>query len=272
MTHWLVETDAFDENSSDNIVAALKDAGIPLKRFSLEDYYEKRYNHFPKGESVYFYGSVQVAKEISERALWSPGVIGDFRHYKCSRFYPEYGDLMLSAEHVFMPFGELERQWNFLCRLFENDCLFLRPDGADKGFAGQVVTDFQRFFEKEYPYLSEFNDISTMCLVSSAFNIGAEYRLVISDGKFVTGSRYRLNNSVSRSPEVPLNVQEFGEKLAAIYQPDPIFIVDVCTSNDNLYCLEINPISSAGLYLIDPAKYVAAINESIARHFPRLAV
>lgn len=263
---WLVEVDAFDEGSSEGIVAALKAQNIPYKPFKTVDYFDGRYNHFEPGECVFFYGSVQVAKAIQERNIWKPGIIGNFPNYRCSAFYSQLGDKMLSSEHFFAPFSDLKRLWSFYQKCFDSDCLFLRPDGGDKLFTGQVVEDFELFFKKEYVYLSEFNTSESMCLVANAFKIDAEYRLMVSNGKVVTGSQYRLNGKVHRNTHIPDDVIAFAEDaLTGGFAPDDAFILDVCESQGNLFFLEVNPISCAGLYAINPEIFVSTINETIAK-------
>lgn len=263
---WLVETDAWDEGSGDNVIEALKAQNITYKPFKTIDYFDGRYNHFPAGECVFFYGSIQVAKAIQERNIWNPGIIGNFPNYRCSAFYSQLGDKMLSSEHIFVPFGDLERLWPFFQKCFDSECLFTRPDGADKLFAGQVVEDYKAFFEKEYVYLSEYSTPQSMCLVANAFKIDAEYRLMIANGKFVTGSQYRNHGQSIRTSEIPQNVIDFAENACAEgFAPDDAFIFDVCESQGNLFFLEVNPISCAGLYKLDPNLFVSKINEIISQ-------
>jgi len=261
---WLVELDTFDEGASEGIKDALAVRGFEYKVFKATDYFDGRYNHFPVGESVFFYGSVQVAKEIQERKLWNPGAMGEFSKYKCSSFYPLVGDKMLSAEHVFVPFGDLKRLWPFLQRCFGSETLFVRPDGGDKMFAGQVVENVEQFFEKEHVYFSNFSDSDSMCLVADAYKLDSEYRLLVAGGKVVTGSRYRLNGHINRGTEIPESVIDFANSVVSDgLNPDPVFMLDVCQSQGNAYCLEINSVSSAALYKIDPFVFVDTIASTV---------
>ena len=260
---WLVEPDAHDENASENVIKALQRQSVPYKLLTAGDYFEERYNHFPKEDLVFFYGSVNVAKAIQARGLWQSERWYDQAKYRCSSFYPILGEKMLSAQHLFATFGDLPRLWSFYQKCFDSDCLFLRPDGADKMFAGQVVEDYQRFLEKEYVYLAEFAKPESLCLVANAFKIENEYRLMIAKGKVVTGSCYRLDGRVHRTSDVPQDVIDYANGIVCNFQPDDLFILDVCKSAGNLYCLEINPIVSAGLYAIDADIFVSTINEVI---------
>lgn len=261
---WLLEYDAWAENVSEGIISALKAQDVPFKIFKTVDYYEERYNHFEPNERVFFYGSVNVAKVIHGMRIWNPGVIGNFPNYRCSSFYPKLGKKMLSSEYFFAPFGDLERLWVFYQKCFDSECLFIRPDGGDKAFTGQVVEDLKTFFEKDYVYLSEFSQPESMCLVANTFKIDAEYRLIIRDGKVVTGSQYKLNGQLHRDAQIPEEVIAFAEhSLENGFAPDDIFVLDVCKSGGNLFFLEINPISCAGLYAIDPNIFVSAINKTI---------
>ena len=154
----------------------------------------------------------------------------------------------------------------FYQKCFDSECLFLRPDGGDKLFTGQVVEDFEFFFEKEYVYFGQYNTLESMCLVANAFKIDAEYRLMVSNHKVVTGSQYRLNGKMHRSNHIPGDVIAFAEDaLSGGFAPDDAFILDVCESQGNLFFLEVNPISCAGLYTINPEIFVSTINETITK-------
>lgn len=258
---WIIEKDAFDENSSQNIIDALKAQDVEFKIFTNQDYFEEKFNHYPAGEKIWFYGSVQAAKVIKQKSSWDTSHLPRFENYKCSIFYPILGSKMLSSEYAFLPFKDLQRLWGFYQEAFNNDCLFIRPDEGDKKFSGQVVENVDRFFAKEYVYLNQFCEPDTMCLLANAYNISKEYRLLICNGKFVTGSQYRLNGQIHRSTDVPQNVINYAEEISSIYSPDMIFILDVCESKNNLYVLEVNPVHCAGLYKMDAEIFVSTIND-----------
>ena len=58
------------------------------------------------------------------------------------------------------------------------------------------------------------------------------------------------------------------ENVAARYLPDPLFVVDLCADTDgNLWLMELNQFTGAGLYACDKAAIVRAV-ERVASAFP----
>jgi hypothetical protein len=98
-------------------------------------------------------------------------------------------------------------------------------------------------------------------LVASPRPIAREWRVVVARGQFIAASQYRSESQIDVSPGCPREVRAYVEALLAevAYRPDPIFMMDVCTSGDELYLLELNSFSCSGLYQCDPAAVVREV-------------
>jgi hypothetical protein len=98
-----------------------------------------------------------------------------------------------------------------------------------------------------------------MVAVSAPKPIQREYRMVIVDGRLITGTRYKLGDRVASSPEVEPEVQAFAQAMADRWSPARAYALDIFMHDDRLYVGEINNLNSAGFYAYDVGKMVAAI-------------
>ncbi|MEM6689799.1 MAG: ATP-grasp domain-containing protein, partial [Planctomycetota bacterium] len=108
----------------------------------------------------------------------------------------------------------------------------------------------------------------SVVVVSSPKRIVAEWRYVIAKGEVVAGSKYiDAGEEVSLQAEDPLAL-EFAQMVTAEgYEPDPVWVLDVCCTADGRYHLvEIGGFSFASIYGCDKdavVQSVSAVAESI---------
>ena len=163
-----------------------------------------------------------------------------------------------------LPFGELERCQDFLFRTMgRNDRVFVRPDSPLKLFTGQIVTRDTFAADLEFMSFYEFPRKS-LVVVSSPKSIEAEWRFVVANHRVVTGCQYKLQEKMDFRSEVDPAAFEFASTIAAApYQPDPVWILDVCRTADKAYrLLEIGGFSFADLYACSKAAIVDAVSEA----------
>jgi hypothetical protein len=130
-----------------------------------------------------------------------------------------------------MPRDEVERHLDQLNNwLGKENCLFIRPDSALKPFTAKVFsTDL---FEKDWEWVKEFTEPESLIVVSSPKNILGEWRFVVSGTEVVTGSQYQLNKKFDMAPTYPEEAKILAQEIAKIYQPDPMFVMDICLGAD----------------------------------------
>jgi hypothetical protein len=161
-----------------------------------------------------------------------------------------------------LPLNELIRRKDFIFNdIFKSNSLFVRPDSGAKEFSGRIVYSKNcnlEFFD--YGFYHE--DPNLLVVISSSKKIEKEWRLVVANKKVITGSQYKINCELESSPDCPEEIIEFGNKIVNMdWEPDPIYTIDVCSSNGKLYLLEINSFSCSGLYDCDIKKIVQVASE-----------
>ena len=102
-----------------------------------------------------------------------------------------------------------------------------------------------------------------MVLVTKPQKIGREWRLVVANGRVITGSQYCEQGKSCVVQGSPAEVRSFADHVLSEvnWRPDPIFMMDVCESAGGLRVLELNGFSCALLYLADLEVVVASATE-----------
>lgn len=162
-----------------------------------------------------------------------------------------------------LSFAEFRRKKNFLYSAFgATKDIFVKPDENVKTFSGTVVP-----YEKFDRWVEMTNDCycpdpDMLVVVAQPCNIALEWRFVVHNGRVVTGSQYKVAGKTEMSAEVPAGAIEFAEKMAKHqWQPEPIYVLDVCQVGDQYFVLEIGEVNCAGLYRCDLEKVVDAMTE-----------
>lgn len=212
---------------------------------------------------VVFCGTLTLMSYIQRRRRWAPGGWCNFDNLKCSTYYAHFGPFLLNRNYSMMPAIEAIRQRDRLySSLGRDDLIFVRPDSVDKSFAGKLV-DADSF---KSSLSSKAFDQTTMVLVAEPREIACEWRLFIAHSKIVTGSQYRRDGRTDVAPGIPQQVAEFASKALAeiAWRPDPLFVMDVCESNDGFRIVELNSFSCSGHCECDLDAYVSAASRFAA--------
>ena len=213
---------------------------------------------FENDACVIFQGSLNLARQLQREKSWIPGVWCSLHNFKCSVYYPYFAKFLLNSEYFFVPVADLLRRKDELYRRFAVDtCLFVRPDSGFKTFTGRPIPYEE--FSSDYEWMVEFSDPDSLALISNPKPIDAEYRFVVAERKVIAGSTYRIDGDLKYIPVDLKSDRDRGawEFLDSVFEekeiwtPDPVFVVDVCISNDNYYILELNSFSCSGLYACD---------------------
>lgn len=215
---------------------------------------------------VIFQGSLNLARQLRREKKWVPGVWCDLDNFRCRTYYPYFGEHLLNSDYFFIPVFDLKRRKNELYDMLGiDDCLFIRPDSGFKTFAGRVVRYDE--FNSDYEFMSEYSDRDALAVISSPKPIDAEFRFVICKKKVVTGCIYKsdgelvTNNSENEQLDL-LYALKYAENVAKTeWEPEPIYVMDICLSNDEYKLLEINSFSCSGLYGCQLAEVVKAASD-----------
>lgn len=264
MAIWTIEQSTMGVGG-EALERAIVEHGGECRWISVEDEMRGRYGVFPEGLPVVFRGSFEAAETFRRaRPNARPGVVGESEALRCSAYYPQLGERMLNADHLFVPVGELVSRWPELQGRF-GEQIFVRPDSGAKAFSGGVVNDLERFLQRERFYL-EAMDPEELCLVAKPRAIHREWRIVVIDGAVVARSQYRSGTQREESSEVPETVWTYARESIEGFAPAPAFMLDVAETEDGaLAVVEVNSFSCSALYAADVEAVVAAVERWVMR-------
>lgn len=265
---WLVDAEMFPDYQA-NLLAEIERQGHVAKclpeipyGYSWEEIGSPYLKLFPAKTCVVAHGSIELASQLAVHSPWWPGVYCDWDALDCARYYCAFGEHLLNANYVMLPFGELARRKSFLFETFgASGSIFVRPSSCRKSFTGQTVQ--ASTFEKDLDFMA-FYDVApeTMVVVSSPKEIVSEWRFVVADQRAIAGSLYKSQGKLEKHPVSDNDVWQFAGKMAANdFQPSRVWTLDVCRTPDGrLHLLEIGSFSCAELYACDMATVVREVS------------
>jgi hypothetical protein len=218
----------------------------------------------PMDDRVVFRGSLALMLHIHANRRWRPGGWCSFRDLACSTYYAHFGPFLLNRDYTLLPVAEAVRLADDLfARYATRGTLFVRPDSVDKSFTG-TLTDRASFTNT---FLGTTFDPTTPVLVARAKKLSYEWRLIVAEGRVIAGSQYRNATDWEDRPGCPDEVLSFAtnalERVA--WRPAPMFVMDVCDSEDGLRILELNSFGCSGHYLADVQAVVEAASALASR-------
>lgn len=254
---WVVQKNLINDTDGQGLVDAIISTGDEV----LPVYIVPFSNEIPEVDfdgCVIPYGGTNWINHIFSKGLWTLFFNENFRY---SKYVEMYGKNVFNSDAVFMKMGD------FSPSRFEDDMLFIRPDKDLKEFAGYVVhkdsfSDWLSKIKSQGYLVNEDTDI----LVAKASKVDCEWRLFVVDGQVVSGSQYRINYYCKTDPRVPDRVLEYASRMIKIWQPSPVFVMDICEVNGELSILELGDFHSAGWYDSDKAKIIKAVSDYIRRN------
>lgn len=268
---WLLQTDIFEENL-DILVEEIKRQGMECRIYDYQpfSYCNDIIDEYYDEECVIVYGSLQFGAALNRNrdCTFIPGVYCKLDSFKCSYYYPFFGDTLLNHQYILLPYWDLLRRKDFIFdTLGRKACVFVRPDSGFKNFTGNVI--HKQNWEKDVPWLGDYDvDSHTLILVAPYQPVDREWRFVVVDGKIVSGSQYR-NASGTKLVEAELDIAAYAQSavdkaMSAGFTTDRAWCIDICETKESLHVLEIGCFSCAGLYV--------APKEPIVREVSRAAL
>jgi hypothetical protein len=217
----------------------------------------------PLDACVVFRGTLRLMRHIQTTRRWRPGGWCASSNLACSTYYAHFGPALLNRDYVLLPAAEALRLTDRLFARYARDGrLFVRPDAVDKSFTGTLAD--RASFHRSLSAVAY--DPTTLVLVAVPKTIADEWRLVVAHGAVVAGSRYRTGGEWEAAAGFPNAVRDFAAAALqqADWSPDPLFIMDVCDTEDGLRLLELNSFSCSGHYLADLPTVVKTASELAA--------
>jgi hypothetical protein len=242
------------------IQEACRDLGLPCTLVQRIPF-SKELPDVPMDIPTIFYGSIRFIDLVLRSGKWSPAAFFDPDFFRVDFWGERYSHSWLNYGAKYTTLAQ------FIWEPYDPDRLFfVRPVRDAKEFTGGVWSFAQLKRWNSGLIKTDLGDeqLATIpIIVGEPWGISREWRLFMVDGKVSSASQYKVRGSLSMDANVPREVLEFGERMAAVFSPHRIFVLDICESADNLYVLELGCVNSAGLYAADVRKIVDDISRSV---------
>lgn len=271
---WLLEDEVFEEDLVP-IHQELERQGIEYKIVRYVPFEGVKVpSNFADNDCVICYGSLNFVSQLQTMKKWVPGWWCTLPNFLCTTYFTYFGKHLFNSQYVFVTVAEFPRLKDWLFSTFGiDDCLFIRPNTGFKTFAGKIIE--KRFFDKDWEWILEFSAQDDLILVSSPKHIDVEWRLVVSDKKVIAGCQYKTYEPSTRKlgfdpdPFCPPEPISFANRIAVEvgWEPDPMYVMDICLSNGEYYLLELNAFSTSGWYDCDPAAIIKEANRQAVKVF-----
>jgi hypothetical protein len=267
---WLIEAGVYGAEA-EPLLAEIRRQGmaaevVPFQALLKEKNLVAGGRPLAEGDCVIGYGTFPFARQIQLHRRWLPGAWCDPTNLDCTCYFAHFGKFLLNQNYAIMPGVEAVRQRDWLFEVFgREDEVFARPAGCHKVFTGRCI--FKDDFASALGPTRY--DPATLVVVAAPREIGREWRLVVAGGRVIAGSRYAVEGSKCVEPGCPAEVRAFAEGMLAEvrWQPDPIFLLDLCESAGRLWLVELNGFSCSWLYQCDLETVVHAAGELAVREW-----
>lgn len=255
---WLVE-DFDPDNKFADLAAEAERQGCDVRVEKYIPFEGGKLDYFSDEDIVLSQTSINLALQIQKQTNWKPGPWLTAEHYECTHYYPllqNAGIPLLNGDCMFARRRMIEDHRDMLVKEFGeagSGRIFIRPSSGLKPFTGMVFIAREPHWSSDWQWVKMGTNENDVLLVARPFGhedrVTNEWRFIAAEGEIIAGSHYM--NSDYESP-VADEAREMAVETAKVYQPDPMYTVDVCkTADGKFHIMELNSFSCAGLYGCD---------------------
>lgn len=252
MVNWIVEDGVFGSSIAP-LVSEIKNQGHKVRVIDYAREDTDFTNFFPEEECILFYGSIHIASKILILP-WVPGIIGEIKNYYCTNYYQYLSKWLLNSPYYILSLKDLcyrvaNRDPGLHNLAQDTKRLFVRPDSPLKLFAGNVYSLSEISVLQEFMRRLPVEDNNMLVVVAKERQLDGEWRVIVSDGKIVGASQYRQFGKPFYTEGMPEQVHLLAQEVTACgWQPDSIWVLDLCICEGKAYIVEIGFFSCAALY------------------------
>ena len=257
MVTWVIERDVFSETCRQAMVKHFIANNIPYHIVRVIPFIHEIEGKVPNiNDNVVVYGSIGC-RNMAQKQNWLPGVWSDSSINE-SALIDNLGSLYLNSDAVVTTMATVPKLFTGL--------VFMKPNTDTKEFAGTIFeaefidTWMQRQINSGY---LEANISTLEVVASSVKNIGCEWRIVVVNNKISDYSCYKQYQKVLPERWIPEKALQFAEHVISTYNPLPVYVIDICATDNGYKVVEYNTFNVAGLYECNVAKIINDINEYI---------
>ena len=245
---WIIE-DFAPANEFARLADEVRRQGMECEVVVYEPLQMGSFDAFGDEGCVLFQGSMEEAQRLQRIKRWIPGPWLTPKNYECTKYYAHLGDYLFNDTYIMLPRGDLLRKLDWLYdSVFHGFyTLFFRPSSGMKPFTAAVYSKFD--LVSVWDFIRDYTEPESLIVVSTPKIVKAEWRFVCSKGDVLTGCQYEKQGKIEYQPGYPEEARALAEEVCKQYEPDPIFVVDICLTENGTYRLmEINSFSCGGLY------------------------
>ena len=259
---WLIESGVYGAEV-EPLAAEVRRQGMDCRFVSYREVVKGPYP-LPPGAFAIVYGTYPTVRHAMLHRGWVPGGWCSPEKLDCAAYYPHFAAFLLNDRHEILTGVDAFRECGRLYHSFgAGGHVFARPTSVHKLFVGRLIAEV----EFEAALAPTRYDPETKVVVAAPRELGREWRLVVAGDEVVAGSQYAEGGVKSVAPGCPDEVLSFARAMLASvrWQPDELFMLDVCESDSGLRLVELNGFSCSWLYACDAGKVVGAASRVAAR-------
>lgn len=180
------------------------------------------------------------------------GMDYDFEKFD-QMYYKDLNLPLLNNDSKYIPYSEIKTS------SFEND-YFIKPSRDLKAFNGGILNSNETLLNyiMRTGYMKSIEDETI--IISPIKKIYSEYRFFCLKDTIITGSRYKLNNTLDINSNIPEYILSAAKDYVKLYNPADIFVMDLCDTPYGVKIVEYNCWNCSGLYDVDISKLVHDIS------------
>lgn len=263
MTTWVLEKNVFSHRQEAEMLDWLKENNVQYHQVTIVPFIHEIDGNIPNIQGpVVIYGSIGSQK-LAQRLGWTPGVFTGSEINE-TVLQEKFGDMYLNSDAKICKFKDLPT-------VVQSGEVFIKPNTDTKEFAGTVLEAVKM---KEWidgmmksGYLEE-SFLNNEVLFSTPKTIGCEWRIIIVDEKIAAHSVYRQYGIIKPEIWLPKETEEFIESCISVYNPLPVYVLDVCQIADGSFkVIEMNTFNSAGWYNCDVSKVMSSVTQYVENNY-----
>lgn len=251
---WIIQTN-LSQNGGELLKEACDNLGQPFLGIKVIPFYP-RMQRLDIENPFVFMGSTTLNRNAYKSRKYRSGVFFNPDTFTPREYAAHYGHHYLNSGLVVTTLSALD-----VSDYPEDEILFIRSNDDSKNVSGGTCT-FKELMDLKTNVTTHYlgGDIfgpNDEIVISGGKYIGNEWRLIIKDKKVLTGSQYRPSIEAGLPPEV----EEFGNRMANIWGPHNIYVMDICICDGELKVVECNCFNGSGMYRADIHLIVKEISE-----------
>lgn len=259
---WVIQNNLNFEVGIDNIKNILKSNNVALVEIDIYKNDENMYfkDTFDKFEpkdmtNLFVLGSYRLSRMATDKGFY-PGSFSN-EHFNYASWTQHWTKAnMLNGEYLKQKVTDIQipEHW---------DSVFARPLEDDKLITGGL-------FKKEDLLMALATKITEahkdkFLIISEKKTILAEYRFFVIDGKVITGSLYKIRGQLITSESIDKDAAVYAQEMVDLWSPSQAFVLDIALTDKGPKIIEVNNISSAGLYKSDVSKIVTEMEQLLKK-------